>query len=243
VNKIKSSVSFSIEQRLAGIGFMVASDEVLSKDRDQIDIEGTLAAAFVECASDGSFLRFLGPLLSWVEFHGASVIVEKLVRSVANLQLQGQDVSYAALVGKYATSRGLRRWSILSRFSANETSERFVGPPQLAKSLIQLRGEEEWSRNSGLQLPKGVVRTDHKWVLSRETLARMNRQYRNRLIYGAQWRSDIITAVELGANTPAEASRLSGASYEPCHRVLGELIAAGKMRADRKSGQKRKTVG
>ena len=82
----------------------------------------------------------------------------------------------------------------------------------MSASLLKLRGEEEWSRGSGFTLPKGVVRTDPKWTLSREALAAINRQYRNRLIYGPQWRADIVTAVKRGATTPAEASRLSGAS-------------------------------
>ena len=51
--------------------------------------------------------------------------------------------------------------------------------------------------------------------------------YKNRLIYGAQWRADIITAIERGAKTPIEISRMCGASYEPCHRVLSELKDAG----------------
>ena len=65
---------------------------------------------------------------------------------------------------------------------------------------------------AGLRSPKGAIRTDPKWTLSREALAAINRQYRNRLIYGPQWRADIVTAVKRGATTPAEASRLSGAS-------------------------------
>lgn len=51
--------------------------------------------------------------------------------------------------------------------------------------------------------------------------------YKNRLIYGAQWRADIITAIERGAKTPTEISRMCGASYESCHRVLSELKDAG----------------
>jgi hypothetical protein len=82
-------------------------------------------------------------------------------------------------------------------------------------------------KDSGFLVPKGVVEINPKWTLARASLARLNRQYRNRLIYGAQWRADIITAFELGADTPTKASRMSGASYEPCHRVLGELQAAG----------------
>lgn len=236
MNKLDSwqTQTYSVEQRLSSIGIMAASTELFAKDRDRIDIEATLASAFVQFSEDESFLRYLGPTFSWIEEHGHSVIAEKLVKYLECLQRAEKDVVFAALAGAYACSKGMRRWAALQRFSAPD-SERFVGPSELARSLIKLRGEETWAIGSGLRLPKGTMRTDRKWVLSREALAKINRQYRNRLVYGAQWRADIITATEFGARTAAEASRLSGASYEPCHRVLGELLAAGKIRPPTKS--------
>ena len=60
-------------------------------------------------------------------------------------------------------------------------------------------------------------------------LIKPKQQYRNRLIYGAQWKADINTAIENGARLPAEGSCATGASYEPCHRVFSELAAAEMM--------------
>ena len=60
-------------------------------------------------------------------------------------------------------------------------------------------------------------------------LTELYHQYRNHLLYGAQWKADIITAIESIARTPAEASRATGARYDPCDRVFSELAAAGMM--------------
>ena len=56
----------------------------------------------------------------------------------------------------------------------------------------------------------------------------MNRQYRNRYLYGPSWRADIVTAIESGATSPAEIVRRLGCSYEPAHRVFREYALAAK---------------
>ncbi|RYZ93147.1 MAG: hypothetical protein EOP06_02000 [Proteobacteria bacterium] len=67
-------------------------------------------------------------------------------------------------------------------------------------------------------------------VLDKAELAKVNTQYHYRLVYGAQWRADIVRAIDEGAKNPSELSRLTGASYEPCYRVWNEWKAAGKIR-------------
>lgn len=50
-------------------------------------------------------------------------------------------------------------------------------------------------------LQKGGIKADPKYTLSRPQIATMHRQYRNRLIYGAQYRADIVTLSQLGVRT------------------------------------------
>lgn len=57
-------------------------------------------------------------------------------------------------------------------------------------------------------------------ISSREYLAERNHQYRNRVLYGANRRADIITAVESGWGNPSAVANILGCSYEPAHRVL-----------------------
>lgn len=218
----------TLEERLSAIGVMTTSRNLFKKERDLVDIERTLADFFVLLAESEDAIRLLSPVFSWIEHHAQYVIVEKLLKILNELKASGDDASFAALAGRFAVKNGFRNWAKLSTLVGPKPKS--VGPAELAASLVLLRGEEEWSKGCGVILPKGVLETNSKWTLQREALAKINRQYRNRLIYGTQARADIITAVELGARTPAQAVRLSGASYEPCHRVMSDLIAAGKIR-------------
>ena len=224
-------INLTLEERLAALGIMVSARLLTKAERDSVDIEETLSEAFVAIGNDENYFRFLSPLFSWIEIHADSVIVEKLLKINKRLQKPSSNLSLFSLAACFAVKCGFRNWARLLIISEIESGGAIFGPRDLVESLLQLRGEEEWAKKCGVRLPKGVLTTNSKWVLSKEALARTNRQYRNRLIYGPQWRADIINALELGARTPAEASRISGASYEPCHRVLRELTAAGKIRA------------
>ena len=225
----RSNIPLSIEQKLASIGLMVSANEADFKQLREVDIEQTLIEAISCFGSDEAFLRYLNPVFTWIEEHGSAVIVEKFVKLLFNRQLQGKDIAYSFLMAKFAEHVGLRRWNQILKLKPNPDHLRYVGPADICESFIKLRGEEEWSKGSGFKLPKGIILLNKKWILSRSSLAKLNHQYRNRLIYGAQWRSDIITVIERGVTTPIEVSRISGASYEPCHRILADLTDAGKL--------------
>lgn len=217
----------SLDQKLAGIGLMVSSKSLLVSEMARVDIESTLAEAFVALLDERN-LRLLLPVFTWIEVHGSSVIIEKLIKILSKSASDKQDTSLAALFAKFALLAGHKRWStVANKFKLKLATPRLLGPSDMAASLVSLRGEESWSKDSGYIVAKGLISSNSKWVLSRKALAKLNHQYRNRLIYGPQWRADIITAYEQGAKTPTEASRISGASYEPCHRVKVELEAAG----------------
>jgi len=227
-NPLKSILG--LNEKLAAIGVMLSAESLSTREIESVDIEETLADVAVALgrAQVNANLRLFAPVLSWIEEHGSAVIVEKLTKIILRRREDGADVQCAALFGKFALSKGHKRWSaIVEKIAPKSGSPEVFGPTDLAESLLILRGEEDWARGSGFRVPKGSAVTHSKWTLSRAVLAKRNRQYRNRLIYGAQWRADIVTAYELGARTPAEASRMSGASYEPCYRVKAELDAAG----------------
>ncbi len=226
VGKKKAQLgAYLLEEKLAAIGVMTASRRLSARDVAAVDIEATIADVVAAFAADPSSLRWLGPVLAWIREHGSAVIVEKLTKLLHHRASDGTSVEYAALLARFAVAEGHKRWHSLLQFAP--ATPRLVGPPDLAPSLLKLRGEEDWAREAGFRVPRGSLTAEAKWTLSRAALARVNRQYRNRLVYGAQWRADIVTAVERGARTPTEASRASGASYEPCHRVFSELAAAG----------------
>jgi hypothetical protein len=59
-----------------------------------------------------------------------------------------------------------------------------------------------------------------------EELLKINLQFRNRLIYGANWRADIITAIQMGIDNPNKIKELIGCSYEPANRIFKEYSMA-----------------
>lgn len=224
-----------LSERLAAIGVMVTAASISPADILRVDIEETLVESAVALAR-GNDLKLLGPVLTWVAVHGSAVIIEKFAKILRRRQNEGDDIEFASLFALTAIEHGHKRWSIIAeRFAPDVTAPRHIGPVDLSEALLRLRGEEDWSRGSGFLVPKGSATINPKWVLSRPTLAKQHLQYRNRLVYGAQWRSDIVTAYELGARTPVEASRMTGASYEPCYRVKSELEAAGVLTISRKT--------
>jgi hypothetical protein len=89
-------------------------------------------------------------------------------------------------------------------------------------------GDEAWSKYSGFLIPKNSEPIHEKYILSPRQLASCNQHYKNKLLYGANWRADIITAIEKGARNPRQASKISSSSYEPAHRIFNDLKAAGK---------------
>lgn len=221
--------TLNLDEKLAAIGVMVSSKPLTKSEVSHVDIESTLVEAFIALNDEGNF-RLLLPVFTWIEVHGSSVIIEKLIKILRKVSKDNQDTSIAGLVAKFALLKGHKRWStVANKFTRQVASPRLLGPVDMAASLLSLRGEESWAIESGYRVPQGVIAPNSKWVLSSKALAILHHQYRNRLIYGPQWRADIITAYEQGAKTPTEASRMSGASYEPCHRVKIELEAAGRI--------------
>ena len=75
-------------------------------------------------------------------------------------------------------------------------------------------------------IAEGSLRIREDDVLPPAVLAKKNKQYRNRLLYGPSWRADIITAIENGAKNPTEISKSIGCSYEPAYRVFTEYSLA-----------------
>ena len=104
----------SLDQKLAGIGLMVSSKPLLKSDMARVDIESTLAEAFVSLL-DESNLRLLLPVFTWIEVHGSSVIIEKLIKILSKSASDKQDTSLAALIARFALRAGHKRWSTIAK--------------------------------------------------------------------------------------------------------------------------------
>jgi hypothetical protein len=202
-----------IETRMASIGINIPSKEKNS----YTDIEKTLCLA---CQNIEKKSRFLSLLLSWIFVHGERVNAERLKKISKTL-----PSPWISLLARYATSHGLSRWKILiekplSSPIANDDI-------QIIQSKINLKGEEIWAKNSGFLIPIDSEPISNKYILAPEQLAKINVHYKNKIIYGSNWRADMITAFQSGAENPFQCQKRSFSSYEPAYRIFMDFQTIG----------------
>lgn len=201
-------------QKLSYMGLQLASIKNI-KSKDWLDIENTLHEASLEIANDSSLFSLL---CSWVSVHGDYVIIEKLMK------LQKKNNSpWLIAIAICASNLGFHQWK---RLIKKQPQEFALVDKDLAMSAIAIKGEEPCFRKSGFLIPKGSLRIRVLDVKTTEVLVKKNHQFRNRLIFGASWRADIITAIEMGMKTPYKIAKILGCSYEPAHRIFKEYNLA-----------------
>ncbi len=206
---------------LACIGIRLGGVSIRPRDTSDHDIERVLLRGAAEMRRDG---RLASLLFSWIHVHADHVIVEKLRKLVRSAEDEDQALGVSALAA-YAASQGRHKWKKLIRRQSPKACL-FTG--RSASSAIRLKGAEPWAEEQGILIARGSLRIRPADILAPNELARLSLQYRNRLLFGASWRADIITAIQQGAATATEVMKRVGCSYEPAHRVRREYLIASE---------------
>jgi hypothetical protein len=206
--------NLTLDQKLYYIGIQL-SDVKKTKRPQWIDIENTIHEATLEIPQDSRLFLLLS---SWVSVHGDYVIIEKLMK----LQKKKNSPWLVALA-ICALNMGFHQWK---RLINKQKGPLALVNIELALSSTRLKGEEPNYRKYGFLIPKGIIRVRVSDVQTTEGLVKINPQYRNRLLYGASWRADIITAIDVGMKTPYQIAKTLGCSYEPAHRIFKEYALA-----------------
>lgn len=209
------------DHALTAIGFRLAGAETDSGDRGNADIESTLLEVIGTFPED---YRIASVLMSWIKVHGNHVIVEKLakLRDRAGKEA-GQSFLWMTPVAAWAVECGFYKWRKLVQ---KETGPVYLYDPEVSESAILRKGPLPWLEPLGFRVPRDSLRIRDADVLTPRELIQINLQYKNRYIFGASWRADIITAIQNGITTPMEISRAVGCSYEPAHRISRDYILA-----------------
>lgn len=206
--------NLSLDQKFNYVGFQLAGIQKI-KNTQWVDIENTLYEATLEVPQDSRLFSFL---CSWVSVHGDYVIIEKLMK------LQKKKTSpWLVAIAICASNMGFHQWK---RLITKQKGPLALVNIDLAFSSIKLKGEEPNFRMFGFLLPKGIIRIRASDVQTPEQLVKRNPQYRNRLLFGASWRADIVTAIEMGMKNPYQIAKTLGCSYEPAHRIFKEYALA-----------------
>lgn len=206
--------SQTLDQKLHWIGIQISSVKKFNT-ADWIDIENTLYESSLAVSQDS---RLFSLIASWVSVHGDYVIIEKLMK----LQKK-QNSPWLVALAICAANLGFHQWK---RLIKKQKGEMALVDVSLAKSSISLKGAEPKFGQYGFLIPTGSIRIRPMDVLPKERLVKKNQQYRNRFFYGASWRSDIITAIEKGVETPYKIAKIIGCSYEPALRIFKEYNLA-----------------
>ena len=204
----------TLDQKLSYIGIQISLAKTVGHI-DWIDIETTLHEASLEVFQDS---RLFSLLASWVSVHGDFVIIEKLMK------LQKKQTSpWLVALAICASNLGFHQWN---RLIKKQKVPLALVDVAIAKSPISIKGDEPTYSKYGFFIPVGSIRIRSIDVLSTEKLVKKNRQFRNRLLYGACWRADIITAIEKEVKNPYQIAKTIGCSYEPALRIFKEYRLA-----------------
>lgn len=203
---------------LVSIGFRVGQGCLLPVDEQaELDIERVLLGVVEEVPRDR---RLSGVLLAWVKVHGGYVNAEKLGKLARKLRGAGEaQVIWLTAVARWAVECGFVKWKKLIQPASEPI---YLYSREVTASAIARKGRVAWLAEVGFEVPEGSLRVRESDVMTPEELVKVNRQYRNRYLYGPNWRADIITAIESGLETPTEIMRRVGCSYEPAYRVWRE---------------------
>ncbi|PIS11147.1 MAG: hypothetical protein COT73_05575 [Bdellovibrio sp. CG10_big_fil_rev_8_21_14_0_10_47_8] len=212
--------NLSLNDKLKCIGFRLSGGSAIKKNSEWVDIERTLYEASLAVAEDS---RLLSLLCSWVSVHGDRVIIEKLMR----LQREKPSVWLVA-IAVFGFEQGFHKWKRLIKRQKNRV---YLIDESLALSAIELKGIEPGMGKYNLMVPRGAIRARERDVLTERELIGINKQYRNRVMFGAAIRADIMTAIEAGIKTPYAIAKIVGCSYEPAHRVFREYQLLNDLKA------------
>lgn len=215
-------MNLTFNDKLNGLGIRITGSAPLKRPQKfGIDIEQTLIEALLQFPGDA---RLVSLIFSWIKVHGAYVIVEKLAKYTSRYpEKEYPSMRWISALAAFAFDNGYYKWKKLIRRSKNPV---FLFPKEITKSAIGLKGSVSYLEKLNFFIPKDAIRIREDDVLSPSELIKWNRQYRNRYLYGASWRADIITAIESGLKSPVEISRLIGCSYEPAYRIFREYLLA-----------------
>ena len=209
------------DHALMAIGFRLASTNVNLLEQGNVDMESILLNIIGTFTED---YRIASVLMAWIKVHGNHVIVEKLIKLRDRTSNEtGHSFPWMTLVAAWAVECGYYKWRKLIK---KENGSIYLYDPEVSESAILRKGLIPWLEPLGFRIPLNSLRIREADVLTPKELIQFNPQYRNRYIFGASWRADIITAIQNGITTPMEISRVVGCSYEPAYRINRDYILA-----------------
>lgn len=214
----------SFDQRLSVIGFRIFSNNAYTSlapdDFFLCDIEANLVDAAYEALTDG---RIFSLLFSWLKVHGRHIHIEKFFKIARMRESQSGHNPIINAMSVWCTLCGFHNFK---RHIDISSKNEFLLEKEVTESFGRVQGFKTDFLKYNVKVPEKYLRIREQDVFTDVELAKENLQFRNRLLFGASWRADIITAIDLGARTPTEVCKKIGCSYEPSYRIFKEYKIA-----------------
>lgn len=208
----------NLDTALSKIGFRISSNNLDNRGIYFIDIEETIIKALYEAKNDG---RLLSLIFSWQNVNGQYLITEKFFKLrdlyqkiIGPNHLINAFCAYSVHIGFHKYKKG----------SIRLKKEQFL--LREAPAAIKSSGAVSWLKEINILCPNSHFVLKIESVMPPSELVKYNLQFKNRLIYGANWRADIITAIQMGIENPSKIKDLIGCSYEPANRIFKEYTMA-----------------
>jgi hypothetical protein len=184
------------------IGFRVTYSST-SKLSEGPDIEKTIVKALYHIDEEG---RLLGLVITWLKIHGTHLIADKFFKEYeAAREYLGETPWFNGICSFMFSQKDYRfKKGVVKIKNPHHLGNRDQS------SLIKLKGAIDFLEVVGVHAAVSSLRIRESDVLSVDELVKANRQYRNRYIFGANWRAEIITSIQNGAQNPNQVSKLLG---------------------------------
>ena len=162
----------------------------------------------------------LGLLVTWLNVHGSHLIADKLFKEYEDAKLYLGETSWFNGICSYMYSQKDHRF----KKGATKLAKPHSFGNRDQSSLIKLKGAVDFLADIGISVAQSTLRIRESDILSVDELEKSNIQYRNRYIYGANWRAEIITSIQAGAQNPNQVSKMLGIARSRVGIVFKEYL-------------------
>lgn len=183
----------------------------------QSDIEETLVDSLYFIDRDS---RLLGLILSWMKVHHLKINADKFFRTYEKKEERNPWFSG---VCSYLL-RELKDHRFKKGVSKNRKTHDWMNRDQ--SSLIKMKGPCAFLESEKISIASTSVRIRESDIFEPKELCGVHNQYRNRCLYGANWRSDIITFYQINPTTIYKISKDMGIRWNVVNSVISDYRTA-----------------
>lgn len=212
-------IGFNITSKLSNQFNEKMAPEVLLREND---LELILLEACYEVDSDS---RMLSLLFSWGKVHGEYIIANKFLKYYHSLKKTKGDCPWVSAFCAYLVELKLQKF----QKGMIKFPHKIWQNQQPQEAGIKMKGAITYLEKLNIYIPNGNIRIREQDAISPLFLLNTNQQYRCRYLYGANFRADIIYAIQIGFENPNRIAKALKISYENVRCIFNDYTTLKKI--------------